>query len=111
VLEDASLTGTGQSSADVLGVPGDVIVAALTGHLIREIVTRGTPDTPLFPLASQLNHDATHVQGQGLEDMFGQLASAQTPPPRRWRRRWRNFRRWQRDSPVTMMSWRSWRSC
>lgn len=24
VLDDASLTGTGQSSADVLGVPGDV---------------------------------------------------------------------------------------
>jgi tetratricopeptide (TPR) repeat protein len=74
VLDDASLTSTGQSSADVLGVPGDVIADALTGHLIREIVTRGARDMPLFPLASQLNHDLTHLQGQRLEGMLEQLA-------------------------------------
>jgi tetratricopeptide (TPR) repeat protein len=74
VLDDASLTGTGQSSAHVLGVTGGMVVSALTGHLIREIASRGARDMPLFPLASQLNHDATHLQGQRLEDMLGQLA-------------------------------------
>ena len=33
VLDDAGLTGTGQSSADVLGVPGSVLAGRLTGHL------------------------------------------------------------------------------
>jgi hypothetical protein len=33
VLDDAGLTGTGQSSADVLGVPGTVLAGRLTGHL------------------------------------------------------------------------------
>ena len=42
VLDDASLTGTGQSSADVLGVPGTVLAEKLTGHLMREIVVRGS---------------------------------------------------------------------
>ena len=74
VLDDASLTGTGQSSADVLGVPGSVVAGTLTGHLLREIVTRGAGGGPLFPLASQLNDDVTHLQGQRLEDMLGQVA-------------------------------------
>jgi tetratricopeptide (TPR) repeat protein len=74
VLDDASLTGTGQSSADVLGVPGGVIASALTGYLLAEIVTRGAWGGPLFPLASQLNHDVTHLEGQRLEGMLGQLA-------------------------------------
>jgi hypothetical protein len=34
VLDDASLTGTGQSSADVLEVPGAVLAAKLTTHLL-----------------------------------------------------------------------------
>ena len=69
VLDDASLTGTGQSSADVLGVPGTVVAEKLTGHLLREIVVRGSRGGPLFPLASQLNDDVTHLQGQRLEGM------------------------------------------
>ncbi len=40
VLDDASLTGTRQSSADVLGT---ALAAKLTGHLLREIVSRGAP--------------------------------------------------------------------
>ena len=51
VLDDASLTGTGQSSADVLGVPGTVLAAKLTAHLLREIVVRGARGGPLLPLA------------------------------------------------------------
>jgi hypothetical protein len=55
VLDDASITETGQSSADVLGVPGSVLAEKLTGHLLREIVVRGSRGGALFPLASQLN--------------------------------------------------------
>lgn len=74
VLNDASWTGTGRSSADVLGVAGMVLAQTLTGHLVREIVVRGSRGGPLFPLASQLNDDVTHLQGQRIEAMLGQLA-------------------------------------
>ena len=62
VLDDAGLTGTGQSSAEVLGVPGTVLAERLTGHLVREIMLRGSGGGPLTPLADQLNHDLTHLQ-------------------------------------------------
>jgi tetratricopeptide (TPR) repeat protein len=75
VLDDASLTGTGQSSADVLGVPGAVVAAKLTGHLLQEIVVRGSRGGPLFPLASQLNDDVTHLQGQEIQDAVRQFGS------------------------------------
>ncbi len=74
VLEDESLTGTGKSSADVLGLPAGVLAQELTTHLLREIVARGARGGPLAPLASQLNHDVTHLQGLRLESMLGQLA-------------------------------------
>ena len=74
VLDDASLTGTEQSSAQVLGVPGTVVAAKLTSHLLREIVVRGSRGGPLFPLASQLNDDVTHLQGRRIEGVLGQLA-------------------------------------
>jgi hypothetical protein len=74
VLDDASLTGIGRSSAEVLGVPGGVVAEKLTAHLLRDIVTRGARGGPLFPLASQLNDDVTHLQGQRIETVLGQLA-------------------------------------
>ena len=81
VLDDAGLTGTWQSSAEVLGVPGAVLADRLTGHLVREIMLRGSRGGPLTPLAGQLNHDLTHlqvrrveVQGQRIEGMLAQLA-------------------------------------
>ena len=81
VLDDADLTGTWQSSAEVLGVPGTVLADRLTGHLVREIMFRGSRGGPLTPLADQLNHDLTHlqvrrveVQGQRVEGMLAQLA-------------------------------------
>jgi hypothetical protein len=81
VLDDAGLTGTEQSSAEVLGVPGTVLADRLTGHLVREIMFRGSRGGPLTPLASQLNHDLTHlqvrrveVQGQRVESMLARLA-------------------------------------
>jgi hypothetical protein len=75
VLDDASLTGQHQSSADVLGVPGTVLADKLTDHLLREIVARGSRGGPLEPLAAQLNHDETHLQGARIHDAVRQLRS------------------------------------
>jgi hypothetical protein len=81
VLDDAGLTGTWQSSAEVLGVSGTVLADRLTGHLVREIMFRGSRGGPLTPLASQLNHDLTllqvrrvEVQGQRVESVLARLA-------------------------------------
>jgi hypothetical protein len=74
VLDDAGLTGTGQSSADVLGVPGTVVADRLTGHLVREIIIRGSGGGPLAPLADQFNHELTRLQGQRIEEMLARLA-------------------------------------
>ena len=74
MLNDAELTGTGQSSADVLGVPGAVLADRLTGHLVREIIVRGSGGGPLAPLADQFNHEWTHLQGQRIEGMLARLA-------------------------------------
>jgi len=89
VLDDASLTGTGQSSAGVLGLPGTVLAQALTGHLVREIVVRGSRGGPLAPLAAQLNHYVTHLQGQRLESMLGPASRGgpgRAVPAGRWPR-------------------------
>ncbi len=64
---DTGLTGIGQPAADVQGVSGAELTASLTSHLIREIVFRGSRGGPLAPLADQLNHDMTHLQGQRVE--------------------------------------------
>jgi tetratricopeptide (TPR) repeat protein len=64
VLDDASVTGTGQSSSDLLGVTGTVLAEKLTADLLREIFVRGAQGGAPSPLASQLNHDATHLQIQ-----------------------------------------------
>jgi hypothetical protein len=78
VLDDADMTGTGQSSAEVLGVPGTVLADRLTAHLAREILDRGSGGGPLTPLADQLNHELTrlegHRQGQRLEGLLSRLA-------------------------------------
>lgn len=74
VLDDADLTGVGLSSADVMGLSAGVVAEKLTGHLTREIMVRGSRGGALEPLATQLNHDVTHLQGKRLEGMIGQLA-------------------------------------
>ena len=73
VLEDPAATGTGQSSMELLGVPGGVLAQTLAGHLVHEITVRGARGGPLTPLAGQLNHDMTHLQGQRLEGMLAQV--------------------------------------
>jgi hypothetical protein len=73
VLDDASLTGQRQSAADLLGVPGTVLAEKLTSNLLREIVARGSRGGALAPLAAQLNHDVTHLQGQQIHHAVRQL--------------------------------------
>ena len=74
ILGDPSLTGTGESSADVLEVPVAVLADRLISYLVREIVVRGSRGGPLAPLANQLNHDVTHLQGRRVEGTLAQLA-------------------------------------
>jgi hypothetical protein len=73
VLDDRDIIGTGQSSAELVGLPGGVLAETLAGHLVREIMVRGSGGGALAPLADQLNHDVTHLQGQRLEGMLAQL--------------------------------------
>lgn len=72
-LEDVELTGTGQSSVELFDVPGTELAEQLAGHLVQEIVSRGARGGPLAPLANQLNHDVTHLQGQVLEAKLDRL--------------------------------------
>jgi hypothetical protein len=80
VLDDADRTGTGQSSAEVLGVSGAAVAEKLTGYLVREIMLRGSGGGPLAPVADQLNHDLTHLQGQRVEGMLARLAALIAAP-------------------------------
>lgn len=83
VLDDRGLTGTGMSSAQVLGVATADLAAGLAGHLVREIIVRGSQGGPLEPLAAQLNHDLTHVQGHRLERLLVDVRETLTGPPSR----------------------------
>jgi hypothetical protein len=77
VLDDAGMTGTGQSSAEVLGTGGVVLARMLTGHLVSAVIVGGSQGGPLFPLANQLNHDLTHLQLR--ENRAGPSADGQPP--------------------------------
>ena len=70
VLDDPDATGMGRPS---LGVPAGALTQTLAGHLVHEITLRGAQGGPLTPLANQLNHDMTHLQGQRLEEMLAQV--------------------------------------
>jgi hypothetical protein len=70
VLDDPTVTGTGQSSSELLEVTGAEIAEKLTANLLREILVRGSHDGPLSSLASQLNHDVTHLQLRRLEGLL-----------------------------------------
>jgi hypothetical protein len=63
VLDDADITGTQSSSAELLGISVRELTDLLIGQLLRELVIRGAGGGPLAPLADQLNHDLTHLQG------------------------------------------------
>ena len=78
VLEDPPATGTGRSPMELLRMPGGVLAQTLAGHLVHEITVRGAQGGPLTPLADQLNHDMTHLQGERLEGMLAQVVSMVT---------------------------------
>jgi hypothetical protein len=63
-LGDADVTETPDSSAEILGVSVRSLTDLLTARLLREILVRGASGGALAPLADQLNHDLTHLQGQ-----------------------------------------------
>ena len=67
VLDDADPADTGQSSAEVRGVPGQILAEAPTGHLVQAMMLRGSGGGPLAELAGQLHHDVTQLQGQRIE--------------------------------------------
>lgn len=73
-LDDPGLTGTSESSAELLEVQVTTLADTLFRHVVREIVIRGARGGPLAPLAAQLNSDVTHLQGERLEGMVGRLA-------------------------------------
>lgn len=74
VLDDRGITTEpGFSSADALGTPGTSVAEKLTGHLLKEILVRGSRGGPLSPLASQLNDEVTHLQGQQIHGELQQL--------------------------------------
>jgi tetratricopeptide (TPR) repeat protein len=74
VLDDAEMTGTGESAAAVMGVSGSTVAEKLTRHLLREIVERAASGAPLTSLAAQLNHDATHLHLARLQGSVDRLA-------------------------------------
>jgi tetratricopeptide (TPR) repeat protein len=73
VLGDASLTGTGRSSAQVLDVTVEQITEGLTRNVVWEILKRGLAGGALTPLADQLNHDLSHLQMSHATGMLGQV--------------------------------------
>jgi hypothetical protein len=74
-LDDTRLTGTGQSSAELLGVSGMEVAQQLAIHLVREIIRRGARGGPLAPLANQLSHNETQLQVHGLALVINEALS------------------------------------
>lgn len=66
VLGDAEITGTGQSSAETLGISLDSMVEILIGNLLHQIVVRGASGGTLAAFADQLNHEATQAQNEAI---------------------------------------------
>jgi hypothetical protein len=78
LLDDPGLTATLRSLTGMRDVSATVVAQKLTAHLVREIVVRGSRGGPLEPLANQLNHDVTHLQGQHIEGLLAQLVDQVT---------------------------------
>jgi tetratricopeptide (TPR) repeat protein len=74
-LDDTSLTEAGMSAAEILDVSVVHLAEKLTEHLLRQIIARGMRGGPLEPLANQLNHEVTHLQGQEVKQMLVTLTS------------------------------------
>jgi tetratricopeptide (TPR) repeat protein len=73
LLNDPGLTVTVKSLTGIGDVPATMVAQKLTGHLVREIMTRGSRGGPLAPLADQLNHDRTYLHGLQMEGKVDRL--------------------------------------
>lgn len=74
-LADADPVSTGKYAAELRGVSAGLLTQRLTDHLVQEIILRGSRGGPLAPLANQLSHDRTYLQGKRLEGKVSQLDS------------------------------------
>ena len=83
LLDDPGLSVTVKSLTGMRDVSATIVAQKLTSHLVREIVARGSRGGPLAPLANQLNHDVTHMQGQRIEAVLRQLAGDVREAPTR----------------------------
>ena len=83
-LDDVTLTGIDKSSAEVLGIPAAVLAEQLSRNLLQEIIDSGAGGGALAPLANQLSHDRTYLQGQRIEgllsNVLGGLSELRTGP-------------------------------
>lgn len=75
LLSDASSTGVGKSSLQLLGVSPEALKDRLITYLVQEIMVRGADGGPLAALANQLDHDRAYLQGRRIEGMIGRLIS------------------------------------
>jgi tetratricopeptide (TPR) repeat protein len=73
LLDNPGLTVTVQSLTGMGDTSATVVAQKLTDHLVREIVARGSRGGPLTPLADQLNHDRTYLQGLRVEGKVDRL--------------------------------------
>jgi hypothetical protein len=75
IPDDSNRAAARRLSAGALGLPEAALAEKLTGHVVRRIMLRGSGGGPLTPLADQLNHDLTHLQGQRVEGMLARLVA------------------------------------
>jgi hypothetical protein len=68
LLDNPGLTATVKSLTGMRNVSATIVAQKLTKHLLREIMARGSRGGPLEPLANQLDHDRTYLQGQRIDD-------------------------------------------
>jgi hypothetical protein len=67
-----------------LGASGAALTDRLIGCLVLEIKVRGSQGSPLTPLADQLNHELTQLQGQRIEGkvdrLLDEISQLRNPP-------------------------------
>jgi tetratricopeptide (TPR) repeat protein len=73
LLDNPRLTVTVKSLTGMGDLSATIVAQKLTGHLMREIVARGSRGGPLAPLAHQLSDDRTYLHGLQMEGKVDQL--------------------------------------
>ena len=73
LLDNPGLAASLESLTGMTGLSAAIMAQKLTAHLLREIVALGSRGGPLEPLANQLDHDRTYLQGLRVEGKMDQL--------------------------------------